>query len=172
MQKAQLLRAHLRTHIPFLSANPDRLVMYVENAKIVANYINTLSYEYRYTLTVGIEAFTGSPDAVNAAIVEFMQTHQRDLLQNRDLADTAISMNAEILDMQNYDLMYQIQLRELVTVKLNPDGAGQNRYDIEHNPAPIDIDSRPARWAGVDDDVAGLSWSPEAMAAFAAQKKE
>lgn len=124
------------------------------------------SYEYRYTLTVGIEAFTGSPDAVNAAIIEFMQTHQRDVLQNRDLADTAIKMNAEILDAQNYDLMFEIHLRELVTVKLNPDGAGQNRYDIEHNPAPIDIDSRPARWAGVDDVVTGLIWSPEAMAAF------
>ena len=166
MQKAQLLRTHLRTHIPFLSANPDRLVMYVEQAQIIPNYINTLSYEYRYTLTVGIEAFTGSPDAVNAAIIEFMQTHQRDLLQNRDLADTAIKMNAEILDAQNYDLMFEIHLRELVTVKLNPDGAGQNRYDIEHNPAPIDIDSRPARWAGVDDVVTGLTWSPEATAAF------
>lgn len=166
MQKAQLLRAHLRTHIPFLSDNPDRLVMYVEQAQIIPNYINTLSYEYRYTLTVGIEAFTGSPDAVNAAIIDFMQTHQRDVLQNRDLADTAIKMNAEILDAQNYDLMFEIQLRELVTVKLNPDGAGQSRYDIEHNPAPIDIDSRPARWAGVDDVVTGLAWSPEAMAAF------
>ena len=95
-----------------------------------------------------------------------MQTHQRDVLQNRDLADTAIKMNAEILDAQNYDLMFEIHLRELVTVKLNPDGAGQSRYDIEHNPAPIDIDSRPARWAGVDDVVTGLAWSPEAMAAF------
>lgn len=51
MKKAQLLRAHLRAHIPFLAENPDRLVMYVEQAKIIANYINTLSHEVRYTLT-------------------------------------------------------------------------------------------------------------------------
>ena len=171
MKKAQLLRAHLRAHIPFLAENPDRLVMYVEQAKIIANYINTLSHEVRYTLTVGIEGFTGTPDAVNAAIIEFMQQHQRDVLQNRDLAETAISMNAEIIDAQNYDLMYQIQLRELVTVKLNAEGAGQARYDIEHIPAPIDIDSRPAQWAEVRDDYEQLNWSPEALAAFTAAKQ-
>lgn len=166
MKKAEQLREHLTKRVRFFADNPDRLVMFVENARVIPRYAPNLNFVYNYPVTIGVESYSGNPDIVTVAIIEFLQTHQRDLMQNTDLVKDMIEMNAEFLDHQNYDLSYKVTLRESVAVTVNSDIEDDGRYDIEHVTEPIDYDQLPVRFAGIRDELAGLDWSPEAVAAF------
>ena len=52
MLKPASLRAALECALPELAANPDRLILYIDEGRIHSRYGDSLSFEYRYRLNL------------------------------------------------------------------------------------------------------------------------
>ena len=56
MNKPQSLRSALNKAVAYVRDNPDKLHLFVDNGSLVATGASSMSWEYRYTLNVVIEA--------------------------------------------------------------------------------------------------------------------
>jgi len=131
MKKPEQLRAHLSAALPVLQSDPQRLKLFVDEGHIVATSAPGLSFEYRYTLTLIVTDYRGSPDTLIVPLLAWLREYQPELFDNVDLRE-AIRFEAEILDHQRVDLELQIPLTERIGVQeIAPNG-----YQIEHFPEP------------------------------------
>ncbi|MBN3005579.1 phage tail protein [Chromobacterium alkanivorans] len=115
MNKPASLRAAIEAALPYLAKDPDRLVMFIEAGQIAAS-LGKPSFEYRYTLTIGLLDFANHPDTVMIPLLQWIRANEPALLQNPDKAKEAITFEAEILNHQAYDLRLQLKLTERVQV--------------------------------------------------------
>ncbi len=158
MRKPAALRAHITAATPELQRDPDKLAVYVNAGKIVAAAAGSLSFEYRYTLTLTVLDYAGHPDAILVPMLAWLQRHQVELFDNPDTREKAIRFEAEFLNKETIDLTIEVDLSERVIVKAVPAPAppapGQpdplppttaTRYTIEHvgeQPRPGTFDQR------------------------------
>ncbi|MFA9487158.1 phage tail protein [Moraxella haemolytica] len=131
MKKPDLLRRHLLSSISALAKNPDRLLIYVDEGRMVNTLANGLSFEYRYTLNIIITDFSEDMAVVAVALYAWLRDHQSELMANTDKAKDGITFVADILDNRKVDLSITLPLTERVIVK-EVDG----RVVIDYPPEP------------------------------------
>jgi len=131
MKKPEQLRAYLSQALPAFKTDPQRLKLFVDEGHVLATGVSGLSFEYRYTLSLIITDYCGSPDTLMVPLLAWLREHQRELFDHPDLRES-IRFEADILDHQRVDLEVQVPLTERVGVQEIAPG----RYQIEHYPEP------------------------------------
>ncbi|KAF1021894.1 MAG: hypothetical protein GAK30_01583 [Paracidovorax wautersii] len=116
MKKPALIRELLEKAIPNLATNPERLSIFVEHGGITSTGTPSLSFEYRYTVIIGLVDFNDSPDVAIVPLVAWIKTNQPDLFTNPATADKAFRFEAEILNHQTANIEIQIDLSESIRV--------------------------------------------------------
>jgi hypothetical protein len=132
MYKPGNLRAFLVAAIPELARDPDRLSIYIDRGSLRASMAPGLSWEYAYTLNLILTDFAGDPDAVMAPVIDWMRVQQPDTMANPDLAERAISFEADILNNDAVDLAITLELTERAICRARKDAG----YDVTHPPEP------------------------------------
>lgn len=115
MRKPASCRAALEAALPYLVAEPDRLIMFIDDGQIAAGLVGP-SFEYKYTLTIGLIDFNQHPDTVMVPLLHWLRENEPALLQNPERRREAISFTGEIKNHDSYDLRLQLQLTERVKV--------------------------------------------------------
>lgn len=128
MRKADDLRRWLTRSLPYYKANPEQMSVFLDSGNVAARK-GGLTFEYRYTLTVAFEGFTGDPDTIMVPLLAWIERNQPDLLQRAD--DQPIQFECEILDSSSVYLVVKIDISEAVIVTAKPGGG----YDTAP-PAP------------------------------------
>jgi hypothetical protein len=122
MNKPASLRAALVAAIPALGAQPDKLVVFIDQGSVVATGTRSLSFEYRYVVNIILLDFAGEADAVMTALIEWARTHQPDLVADGDARDSGIQFEVDVLNNATCDLSVKLPLTENVVVATGPDG--------------------------------------------------
>lgn len=157
MYKPASLRRFLTSAIPELARDPDRLTIYITNGAAHATMAPGLSWEYQYTLEIFLTDFAGDPDTVIAPVVAWMRINQPDVMANPNMADRAISFDADILNNDTVDLSITLNLTERVICKPRTTGPG---HDISH-PAEPQFEPRletPKHWQLYVNDNLVAEW--------------
>jgi hypothetical protein len=66
VNKPQSLRAALNESVAYVRDNSDKLHLFVDKGSLVATRASSMSWEYRYTLNVMIEDFSGDQNLLMA----------------------------------------------------------------------------------------------------------
>lgn len=154
MQKPESLKAVLLASVPFLAGDPTKLAMYVDKGRIAARASRTLSFEYRYTLSLALLDYAGEVDALMVPILAWIAEQQPDLLESGD--HEPFTFESEILDANTADVSIEIALTERVLVERTRAG-----LKVTHIGEPRTIDTfgeatGAGLWRGLlDDQVAG-----------------
>lgn len=82
MNKPQSLRHALNKAVPYVRNNPDKLHLFVDNGSLVATGASSMSWEYRYTLNVVIEDFSGDQNLLMAPVLLWLRDNQPDAINN------------------------------------------------------------------------------------------
>lgn len=138
MLKPASLRAALECALPELAANPDRLILYIDEGRIHSRYGDSLSFEYRYRLNLVLLDYAHHASAALVPLLAWLRVNQPELGLNPDLADSAVTFEAEILNHASMDFAVRLQLTERVIVTTNHDtGETTARHvgEPEFNPA-------------------------------------
>ena len=130
MKKPNQLRAHLLSALPELAKNPDRLLIFVDEGRMVNTLANGLSFEYRYQLNIIITDFSEDMAAVAVAVYAWLRENQSELMANLDKAKDGVKFVADILDNRKVDLSITLPLTERVIVK-EQDGQAMINYPAE-----------------------------------------
>jgi len=137
VRKANELREYLTRHNRFLSENPDRLHVFVEQGSIHCTATRSLSHEYRFTLTIVVTDYAGPPDALMLPLLAWIRIKQPELLANPTRRENAISFDVELLNHDAADVEIKIPLTERVIVRKAPEGEGMI---ADHADEPLDPD--------------------------------
>lgn len=135
MKKPDSLRAYLTGAYEVLQRDSDRLQMFIDKGSMVATGTRTLSYEFRYTLTIALLDWTEELAGLSALLVAWLSQNQREALQSFDLQNDALRFEADLLDGDKVDLQVEIPLTERVKVTLHPDGRLETAY-LDEPPIP------------------------------------
>ena len=152
MKKPEDLRRHLEASVPCLKKNPGNLHVFVEKGTIVSRLGGGMSFMYRYTLSLLVTDFADHADTLAIPLLAWVQTNQPEILQNPEKQETAIRMEAEILDHDKADISIEIDLTESVVVTRDgdrylaqhiaepelPDLSGPTGWEVYVNGTPID----------------------------------
>jgi hypothetical protein len=117
MYKPNSLRAHLSALLPDLRQDPDKLLIFVDNGHIVAMGSESRSFEYRYQLNLIFTDFTGDEDTIMVPLIDWLATHQPDLLNNHATREKAIRFDVDYNNHQSVDISLEIDLSESVKVR-------------------------------------------------------
>lgn len=140
MKKPDSLRAAIVAAMPALDQDPDRFLVFVKTGKLVSRWGADPSFEYRYTLVIGLLDFPGDPNLLFLSIQQWLQVNQADILvPGRD--DDAFDFAADILDSGKADIRVEIPLTESVIVTIGEDG--QPSFDYLAEPTMADFGLAP-----------------------------
>lgn len=101
MNKPQSLRHALNKAVPYVRNNPDKLHLFVDNGSLVATGASSMSWEYRYTLNVVIEDFSGDQNLLMAPVLLWLRDNQPDAINK-------LTINGEVL--------YEVDLINMVEI--------------------------------------------------------
>lgn len=141
MLKPNSLRDHLIAATPELQVNPDKLVILIKSGTIAAALVNSLSFEYRYTLNLIVLDYSGHPDLIIVPMLEWLQLNQVELFDNADKREKAIRFEAEFLNRETMDLSIELDLTErtIVAVKDGQAAHTAQRYTVTHIAEPARV---------------------------------
>ena len=148
MEKPASLRAAITAAAPELAANPDRLTLYIIEGTVTAAKAS-LGHKLQYRLNINITDFSGSINRLNVAIINWLQTHQPDILGPGSVPADAYVFEADILNSGSYDIAIVLRLTE--TIRALVDAAGQ--IHISHRPAVQHKND--LTWADLPAQIAG-----------------
>ncbi|WP_248858994.1 phage tail protein [Lelliottia sp. AC1] len=131
MNKPQSLRSALNKAVPYVRDNPDKLHLFVDNGSLVATGAQSMSWEYRYTLNVVIEDFSGDQNLLMAPVLLWLNANQTDAINNPQLREKLCTFEVDILRNDACDISLNLQLTERVLV--NADG-GVSTVKAESEP--------------------------------------
>lgn len=141
MLKPASLRAALQTALPELAANPDRLIVYIDEGRIEHRAGASLSFEYHYRLNLVLLDYAHHASAAIVPILAWLRVHQPEISLNPGLGEQAITFEAEILNHTSMDLAIRLQLSERVIVTEDP-ATGETHATHVGEPALADC----GRW--------------------------
>lgn len=127
MKKPQLLRQHLVAAMPSLAADPERLLVFVDDGGLAASFAAGLSFQYRYTLELILRDFAGAPEAVMVPLLQWLTRHQPELLANPENRDK-LTFVVDVLSDSLVDLAIKLPLTERARVVQDNAGAFQLEY--------------------------------------------
>ena len=130
MKKPGLLRAALVALYPELARNPDKLAMWVENGSVRATNNLQRGFAWEYQLTVVLEDFTGAPEGLFFAVVDWLRTQQPDVTQPNA---PGFPFEVDVIDDRTFDVKMVLPLREVVTAT----AASAGQWHIEVQPEPV-----------------------------------
>ncbi|HCN7388621.1 TPA: phage tail protein [Escherichia coli] len=97
VNKPQSLRHALNKAVPYVRNNPDKLHLFVDNGSLVATGASSMSWEYRYTLNVVIEDFSGDQNLLMAPVLLWLRDNQPDAINNPALREKLFTFEVDIL---------------------------------------------------------------------------
>ncbi|WP_111809551.1 phage tail protein [Aeromonas allosaccharophila] len=131
MEKPKQIREVLTRCVQHLNTNPDKLHIFIAPGNIESTGARSLSFEWQYPLTIGIEDFAGHPDQIMVPLLAWLRQHQPELMTNDEQRKDGITFEAEYLANDLMDLIITVKLTERVKVWQNELGIGW-----EHLPEP------------------------------------
>jgi len=132
MYKPDSLRKHLTAANPELKRDPDKLLVFIDEGRLLASGTGSLSFEYAYKLNVIIIDFGGDEDALMVPLLEWVQHHQPDLLNHPDQRQHGIRFIVDINNHNSADISLEIELTERVIVKRE-----DRKLRIQHAGEPV-----------------------------------
>ncbi|RDE04690.1 phage tail protein [Sphingomonas aracearum] len=120
MKKPESLKSILLEAVPDLAAAPDKLALFVDKGSVASRGTASLSFEYRYTLSLVVMDYAGDVDALMVPVLAWIAREQPDLLF-RD-GQEPFSFEVEILDGNTADVSIAIELTERVRVERTAGG--------------------------------------------------
>jgi len=116
VNKPQSLRSALNKAVPYVRDNPDKLHLFVDNGSLVATGALSMSWEYRYTLNVVIEDFSGDQNLLMAPVLLWLKANQTDAINNPQLREKLFTFEVDILRNDVCDISLNLQLTERILV--------------------------------------------------------
>ncbi|MDR3429681.1 phage tail protein [Silvimonas sp.] len=114
MQKPNSLRQRLIAAFPELERDPERLLVFADEGRVITTGTPSRSFELAYTLNMILTDFGGDPNAVMLAVVDWVNSNQPELLANPDQRRDAIQFEADIVSHTQCDLSLKLPLTERV----------------------------------------------------------
>lgn len=151
MKKPESLKTLLLASVPGLKDKPENLAMFIDKGRIAARLTGSLSFEYRYTVNVVVQDFTGDVDALFVPLLAWVADQQPDLLE-RDQQEP-FGFEAEIIDGDCADISIDLELTERVLVTRTDDGPVATHLDEPSRLDEFDGVGGVRLWAGILDDV-------------------
>jgi hypothetical protein len=134
MNKPDSLRALLRTAVPQLKRDPDKLHIFLDEGNIIATAANTLSFEYQYILNAIVTDYAGHPDTLMVPILGWLKVNQPDMMLNREKMRDGFSFEAEILNNKTADISIKLRLTERVVVTDDPESGTRTVKHLDEPP--------------------------------------
>lgn len=122
MLKPDKVRQVIERANPYLVRDPEKLQVFLEGGTIECRGSTSLSYEYRYTLSVIVQDYPHHADQLILPLLALLRTEQPELFENPDKAAKLIRFDAEVLSSSQVDLALQVDLTERVIVKQDAGG--------------------------------------------------
>ncbi|WP_029046578.1 phage tail protein [Cupriavidus sp. amp6] len=144
MMKPNSLREALTAAVPDLARHPEKLHVFVDEGRLVATGAKTLSFEYRYTLTLIVTDFGAGSDEIMVPVLAWLRANQPELFFSPTQREDGVKFEADILNHTTVDLALKLPLTERVTVRVSGTG-----YQVEHRPEPVNEDDDPSTWRPV-----------------------
>ena len=114
MNKPGRFRTALLAALPELAGDPQRLSIFVEKGKLVANGTDGAGWQYSYQLTAIVQDFAGDMDALAKAVIAWVAVEQPDMLKNPAQAERGIRFECELMTSELADVSIEIDLTEAV----------------------------------------------------------
>ncbi|MFK4442051.1 hypothetical protein ABH944_002496 [Caballeronia udeis] len=133
MNKAASFRKAMASAVPSLNDDPDKLLVFIDQGRIVATAAPSLSFEYRFVLNAILLDFAGDADTIFVALMAWVQRNQSDLLANVDERANGITFEVDHLTQSTFDLSIKLSLTEGVIVDTDQAGA----HTITHIDEPV-----------------------------------
>ena len=73
MEKPKQIREVLTRCVPHLKTNPDKLHIFIAPGNVESTGARSLSFEWQYPLTIGIEDFAGHPDQIMVPLLAWLR---------------------------------------------------------------------------------------------------
>jgi hypothetical protein len=123
MDKPLSLRRHIESRYPYLQGNPDKLLLYITDGKPFCTGTAALSFQSSFTLeVVALDFDSKQATAFLACILEWMQTHQPDMLQNPQRMEKGFRFEVEYINNATCDIVIKLQLTESTLVNRDESG--------------------------------------------------
>jgi hypothetical protein len=132
MNKPGRFRTALLAALPELASDPQRLSIFVEKGKLVANGAEGAGWSYSYQLTAVLQDFAGDMDALAKAVIAWVSTEQPDMLKNPAQAERGIRFECELMTAELADVSIEIDLTEAVYA--SSDGAFDHAVEPSADP--------------------------------------
>lgn len=136
MQKPVDLRKFLTAALPEFTTDPDKLEIFVGKGKLVSTGTLSLSYEYRYTLTIMAVDYAGEPHALMVPLLVWLRRNQPEIFDNPTQRGEAIRFEVDYNNHTTVDVEIELDLTERVQVSKGEDG----RLTVTYLPEPINPD--------------------------------
>jgi hypothetical protein len=114
MNKPGRFRNALLAGLPELASDPQRLSIFVEKGKLVANGTEGAGWTYSYQLTAVLQDFAGDMDALAKVVIMWVAIEQPDMLKNPMQAERGIRFECELMTAELADVSIEIDLTEAV----------------------------------------------------------
>ncbi|MCH8686464.1 phage tail protein [Pedomonas mirosovicensis] len=128
MNKPDLLRQHLLEALPDLP--PERLTLSIGQGRTAIVQSATLSFEYRYSLTVTINDFSGGLDTIMVPVLAWLERNQPERL--RQPAHEALTFEIATFDTGQTNFTIVLDLSETVLAEPREGGG----YTLTYVPEP------------------------------------
>lgn len=138
MNKLQDLREYLLGRLPALKRNPEQLLTFVEDGKIIFHKGSNYSHQYRMPVRLIVTDWKGTADDIVLPLLEWVSVRE----PGWD-PESILSFETEIIDKEKIDIAFTLQITERVIVRFE-DGV----RTIEHIlPAPEMQMDEGAQWS-------------------------
>ncbi|HEY4546952.1 MAG TPA: phage tail protein [Pedomonas sp.] len=134
MIKPDSLRQHLLEAVPGLALNPEILRLSITQGRTAIAQSETLSFEYRYDLTISVSDFEGNLDVIMVTVLAWLARHQPERL--RLPAHEALTFEMQTTNTNRINATIVLALTEKVLVEAGENGS----YTLTYVPEP-DYDS-------------------------------
>lgn len=133
MQKPDSLRQLL--YATALIGQTEKLATFIDRGRVECRRGANLAFKYHYTLSLVVQGYTGSPDALMIPILAWIAERQPDLLDRAP--NEPFTFESELLDADTADVSIELELSELVLVERT----GKSQFKATHVPEPILVDA-------------------------------
>lgn len=116
MKKLADLRHYLEKIIPALKRNPDQLLVFIEDGRIIFYPGTNYSHNYKTSARLIVTDWKGKADDLIIAVLEWMSVREPGFNP-----ETAVKFDLEILDKETVDIAFTLEITERVIVKLEND---------------------------------------------------
>lgn len=115
--KQKSLRDFLCKNIPYLTANPEKIRMDVEDGLIEGNLAASLSHRHHYTLTTWVFDWSGNTHLLFTLVSLWLRRHQPDIMATEAARKTGFRYELADLDGSLQNLNFSLKLSERVIVE-------------------------------------------------------